>query len=274
MYDAHRKFDCGQGGQNADKPVDKPMDRLSKETEAMGERWTTIADAASRLGISTKTVRRRVKAGELPSRKTDSGHVEVNVDIERTAGDNYVDSLSMLAEQSERQLQAAGVAIEATRHLADAHKSELQRVRRGARIAWAAVWIGVVTAGVAVWHITQQSGLLDLAEIRAGTLTKDLQTTEARAHELQEDLHASRHETDIVSQAHRTAESGRITAEARLEATSGALQATEDRLTAVQGELTAERQRIRHLTGPGQPPAWLKVFTRRPRPSPTSRPAG
>lgn len=44
--------------------------------------WQLLTDAAANLGVSTRTLQRRIVAGELPSRKDGRGRVEVQVPVD------------------------------------------------------------------------------------------------------------------------------------------------------------------------------------------------
>lgn len=58
----------------------------------MSTRWMSMADAASELQISTRTLQRRIQAGELQTR-TDAGRRLVAVDVADNR-DNVADTLA------------------------------------------------------------------------------------------------------------------------------------------------------------------------------------
>ena len=77
----------------------------------MADQWVSPRRAAELLGISERTVWRRVKADELQSRLDDDGHREIYVQGPVTASDNVSDMLSVVRDQAERQLQIAATTI-------------------------------------------------------------------------------------------------------------------------------------------------------------------
>jgi len=119
------------------------------------------------LGVSTRTIGRRIRAGELPSRLTDTGVREVLADTTPTDDANHADTLAVVQDQAERGLRAAGAALTIAGRLADDRQDDLKAARRGARLGWAIVGILTAIGAVALWWatgtITNQQGMLALA---------------------------------------------------------------------------------------------------------------
>ena len=182
----------------------------------MAEIWTSIQDAAERLGVSTRTVERRAKAGDLASRLTPSGRREVRIDTEPTPADNWSDSLSVLANQSERQLQIAASTVDATRQLSAAYQGELKRARRVGLVAWLTVAALVAAIGAGTWWtartLTATEGRLETEQATAKTLGDRLEDTSERLIDTEADLRAERATTErlkAVIDAERAAQAAK-----------------------------------------------------------------
>ena len=63
----------------------------------MVKRWRDLREAAELLGVSVRTVRRRLAAGEIEGRLAEDGRREVLIESPATAGDVLQDSLEVLA---------------------------------------------------------------------------------------------------------------------------------------------------------------------------------
>ena len=204
----------------------------------MANQWVSPKRAAELVGISERTVWRRVKNGELESRLSHQGHREILIISPVTASDNVSDSLSVIRDQSEREIRVAGTTIEATRRLADVHLQELHRARRVGLVAWLTTAALVVSIGA--------GGYFAL---------RTLDTTE-RA------LYVER--INATNQADRLADvTDRLTAsEVDLKAERDKTSTLQDRIQDLQGDIvTAERARADAITALAdrkqQPPAWM-----------------
>ena len=51
--------------------------KISRQTPQVGQDSVTVSQAASRLGLSVDTIRRRCAAGTLPSFRTAGGHIRI-----------------------------------------------------------------------------------------------------------------------------------------------------------------------------------------------------
>lgn len=134
----------------------------------MAERWLTLADAASRLHVSVRTIERRIQRGELIVRRTPVGR-EVALDIPETTTDAVSDIVSDIAEQGQRQIQLAGASIGMAQQLASKAEHELRRSRRIGSLAWSLVAVLIMTIGVGVWWTTRT---VTLSQARAERLNE------------------------------------------------------------------------------------------------------
>lgn len=131
----------------------------------MSTRWMSMAEAASELQISTRTLQRRIQAGELQTR-TDAGRRLVAVDVadnRDNVADTVADTVADMADTSTIQTaqhQAAALTIMADRvsSMANARLDELhqdvQAARRSARAGWTLAAAGfAVAALVGLWSV-------------------------------------------------------------------------------------------------------------------------
>jgi len=216
----------------------------------MAERWTTVAEAAKRLNVSTRTVERRINAGDLESRLTPSGRREVLTDTEPTPADNWHDSLSVVTGHAQQSLSIAATTIDATRQLADAHAVELRRARRIGLAAWltvAALALAILAGGG--WTVRH----LTATEADLTATTSDLTAERTRAEKLTTDL------ADTTGQL-EAAHADRRKADAKAED----LQARIDELQAAL--LAAERARAEALAKRAEPTTWRAWLARLARP--------
>ena len=211
----------------------------------MADQWVSPRRAAEIIGISERTVWRRVKNSELESRLSDQGHREIRIESPVTPSDNVSDSLSVIRDQSEREIRVAGTTIEATRRLAEVHLQDLQRARRIGLVAW------LTTAAL-------------VAAIAAGGFyaLRTLDTTE-RALDA-ERIHATDQAERLTDITDRLANAGgRLTAaEVALKAERDKTSTLQERIQDLQGDIvTAERARADAVTALAdrkqQPPAWM-----------------
>ena len=143
----------------------------------MTDVWLPVAEAASALGCSVRTVDRRIAAGRLDARLSDDGRREVLVagddrpDV--PAGDDgraSVAAVAAVADQADRQVALAlGSATALTR----AAQDDAARCRRGSCLAWSMV--GVMAAGVVV-AVGWTTRAVTLSEVKI----------DAQAHQLDE----------------------------------------------------------------------------------------
>ena len=150
----------------------------------MSDQWVSPKRAAATIGVSERTVWRRIRDGEIESRLTGDGKREIRVESTTTPSDNIAESLSVLRENSAREIQVAGAAIDATRKLADVHQAELVRARRVGLVAWLFVAVLVVVVAGGGWYAVRSMTLtesdLSIEQTRSGHLVDRLTDAEHR----------------------------------------------------------------------------------------------
>ncbi len=152
----------------------------------MAQLWTTIDTAAKRLSVTTRTIRRRIAAGELHARSTPDGkRREVLVDVTPDALDIAVDTVSALEKQSDRQIQIASVTITQA-------QEETKRWRGSAR-RWSAAAVALLAAlAGGTWLLATERAQATAMEAQLSTKATDLQATRRRAETAAVDLHQAR----------------------------------------------------------------------------------
>lgn len=181
----------------------------------MSTRWMSMADAASELQISTRTLQRRIQAGELQT-KTDAGRRLVAVDVadnRDNVADTMADNVADMADTAAitmqtAQGQAAALTVMADRvsSMATARLDELhqdvQAARRSARAGWTLAAAGfAVAALVGLWSVRAvgDANARQAAADAARTILADQAETErARVSELQNRL------ADVADRTART----------------------------------------------------------------------
>ena len=140
------------------RPV-APM--LSSMTDTLT--WLTLSDAAAQLSVSTRTIERRIAAGALRSRYTETGRVMVGIEpTDRPAQAQAVAAVMATAEGSRQAalalsdaLPALHAAYEAARSAVEARATAAERNAAGWRVACLTVCASLVAvSGLAVWGIT------------------------------------------------------------------------------------------------------------------------
>lgn len=163
----------------------------------MATEWMTLTDAASQLGVSVRTVQRRIAAGELDT-TTDNGRRLVaivtpdNGATRRDTGGGHDDAT---VERSMQLAAAVSASADRVRVLAERRADELRAdLTRTRRWAWSG-WASAAVVGVA-------------ASVGAVVVTDQLATAEAQRDALADTV--SRADTAAVSSEAREA---RLTAD-------------------------------------------------------------
>ncbi|HUX16734.1 MAG TPA: hypothetical protein VMW52_09695 [Phycisphaerae bacterium] len=155
----------------------------------MTARWLAMQEAADRLSISTRTLRRRVNAGELEARDGAGGRREVLVDTSATMADTVTDALSTVQG-------AAGAAVTAFQARADDLRDMLSGARRSARAGWGTLALVFVLASAgcvyAVQRITQADTRADMTADMLSTAAAEVVQARARADKAAAELLAAR----------------------------------------------------------------------------------
>jgi hypothetical protein len=141
-------------------------------------RWLGLTEAAAALGVSVRTVQRRVKTGELEHQDMPGGRVSVAVRTDATDGGQAADELVHLRTQVDttNRMTAALVAM-AEREgkvLADRVRqteAALVTTRRHRTVAWTAAAVFAVVAGVTAGVSWTTSARVAEAEERLLTAT-------------------------------------------------------------------------------------------------------
>jgi len=145
----------------------------------MREQWFSVAEAAERLDVSERTVWRRVGKGAYRTRMTPDGRREVLL----TPPDGTSAVLSVVEDQAERGLQAAGAAVQRADRLAEHLAAEVRTARRSARLAWVLVAVLVLAGGLVGWHgvrtSTRTEARAETAEATADNLADRLADAQA-----------------------------------------------------------------------------------------------
>ena len=114
--------------------------------------WQLMADAAAALGVSIRTLQRRIVAGELTSRKDQRGRVEVQVSVadlpDKVA---VVHAMQNHAAAHKQQASALAEQVEFMRSMVDGIRADARsQVRAWQLVAAVAVVAAVVFGAVSV----------------------------------------------------------------------------------------------------------------------------
>jgi hypothetical protein len=148
----------------AETPKTPPMG-CDMTTTAPPATWYPIDQAATALGVSRRTVQRRVAAGEIQSTTRDDGRtwVLVSLDTDQQAdalvGLQAVERNEALAQQL---VEAHRGAVSLYQHQVERLESELSRQRRGSRWGWGLAAAGLVlsaSGGAAVAVLSAKQGV-------------------------------------------------------------------------------------------------------------------
>jgi hypothetical protein len=124
--------------------------------------WQTLTDAAAALGVSTRTLQRRIAAGELPSRKDERGRVVVQVALDALPPEvAATHALQTHADAHQQQAVALAQQVAVLTRLAEQHHAELQRVRDDNRLAiraWQVAASVAVAASVILGAVSIRNG--------------------------------------------------------------------------------------------------------------------
>lgn len=132
--------------------------------------WVSVAEAAARLQVHSRTVERRVAAGTMRSRTGDHGRVEVFVpgepEPEAQQGAPRVE-----VHEPDRQLVLSATAMRTLQGAVAEAREDLASARRVGMAGWAtAAAVGLGAAGILIWgswRWASDRGALDLATAEA-----------------------------------------------------------------------------------------------------------
>jgi hypothetical protein len=155
--------------------------------ENLVNEWLSVEAAALRMGISSRSIARRIQSGQLESRVDANGRRNVLVCLPAPNVSQPVAAAvkETAAEQSTTENPSQGISSSQARELAQqaltvvirsheetvlAARSEMFAARRSSRRAWAAVAIlligASVTVGIVTHNLTAAAGLVREAEER------------------------------------------------------------------------------------------------------------
>jgi len=143
--------------------------------------WLSVEAAALRLGISSRSIARRIQSGQLESRVDANGRRSVLVclpapDVSQPAEtqplkDVPIEGVVTAGQARDLAQQAMTLVIRSHDDTVLAARAEMFAARRSTRRAWAAVAILVigasVTVGIVTHNLTAASALVRQAEARA-----------------------------------------------------------------------------------------------------------
>lgn len=128
--------------------------------------WQLMTDAAAHLGVSIRTLQRRIVAGELPSRKDHRGRVEVQLPMEALPPEvAATHALQTQAAAHEHHAVALAQQVEAMTVLMESsqahHRAMVEDIRADARLqvrTWQVAASVAVVAAVVLGAVSIRNG--------------------------------------------------------------------------------------------------------------------
>lgn len=159
--------------------------------------WLSMTDAASALGCTERTIRRRVRAGQLDVRR--DGHRSlVEIDTDRA-----MDTVTGIGRQMSEVATATAIQRRQDSDLLGIVVAELQSARRTARVATVMSVMAVIVMGGIVAWLGTQFHTMEVGHIRAASENRRLldsavsEAVQARSGQHEASLRAERAE-DLV----------------------------------------------------------------------------
>ncbi len=183
-------------------------------------RFLTVAEAATALGVSVRTVQRRLAAGELQSDRDDAGRVRVRIDPEGPSLDAHGPDAALVVRDT-----LTGVL--------DRYRASLDRLDR-MRFRWLGIGVAGLTLGVA--------SVAFVSFVSLGSVDRDRQATATRSELAATNAALVNALTDLAEARVALAEASGLTANL-----SQALRHADDRASAADAEcvrLTMERDTL------------------------------
>src|SRR5262245_5090700 len=125
--------------------------------ELMPDKWTTVAEAATQLRCHTRTIERRIASGKIQTRRTETGILQVLIDVSDespAAPDTALEAVRELAaDQVNLAPGSASALVRFAQNDALQAREELIIIRQDARRARhsaLAAWLVVASMGVGV----------------------------------------------------------------------------------------------------------------------------
>jgi len=111
--------------------------------------WQLLSDAAAALGVSIRTLQRRIVAGELPSRKDRRGRLEVQVPVQALPPEvAATHALQTQAAAHEQQALALAQQVEFMRSMVDDIRADARLQVRAWQLAASVAVVVAVVVGV------------------------------------------------------------------------------------------------------------------------------
>ncbi len=200
------------------------------------QQWVSMAGAAARMGVSLRTLQRRLAAGEHDSRVS-HGRKEVLLDAavkpdvtNARQGDNVAGPVT--------DLDVARATAVFARERLGALGGELQRSRRWTLAGWAAVLLLLAGIGAGGWFVSRT---LTTSRLRGATLALDVLNARKRHVTAQSRLEAAQARLDALT-------AGLATATAQADVAGKALEAERQARSRAEGELLSSRALVGQLT--------------------------
>jgi hypothetical protein len=216
-------------------------DRMSDAQENLVNEWLSVEAAALRLGISSRSIARRIQSGQLESRVDANGRRSVLVCLpapnvsqpvstavkEPAAEHAATDTSDQVKHNGQgnsssqaRELaqQALTVVIRSHEETVLAARAEMFAAKRSSRRAWAAVAIllvgASVTVGIVTHNLTAAAGLVRQAEQREGQAQTQIISLTTERDQLRDQMEQAR-----VKEAQAQGQLTAITASAKIPST-------------------------------------------------------
>jgi excisionase family DNA binding protein len=164
--------------------------RSKTMTDTMAREWRTVSEAASMLGISTRTVQRMIKSGQLESMMDEAGRRLVDVSDTVTPGDSVSETLAIVGQQQEKAMQMANSMIAAASRRAEQVDEEVKRARRMTSRTMMVVGVLLVLGIAAAWHmassLAEKDGMITAAHGQATDLKGRMEEVRSQQKEIQD----------------------------------------------------------------------------------------
>lgn len=160
------------------------MNGPDTETDMAGHWWASMAEAAELLGVSQRTIRRRISAGELAGRIVHGRReVQLGPDTPRTNRTRRVNPNAGGADDGRPVLALSVVAdraVTVAERMADDARRELHQARRWGRTGWGTAAAVLIAGGLLSALTWRQAGVSDQAAADARQRAEDMAGQVAR----------------------------------------------------------------------------------------------
>jgi outer membrane murein-binding lipoprotein Lpp len=185
---------------------DLMSDVASNITDTVVNEWLSVEAAALRMGISSRSIARRIQNGQLESRVDANGRRTVLICLPApapsptsqaaAASDGVRDGSLEPGQARELAQQAMTVVIRSHEETMLSARAEMFAARRSSRRAWAAVAIllvgASVTVGIVTHNLTAASALVHQAESKVDQAQTQVITLTAERDQLRDQMMQAR----------------------------------------------------------------------------------